>query len=647
MILGHGMAQTDQAIIDEYRQLLQQTGHIHSPRVLKHLCDAPTWMCRHLGNPIAQWSDEEILALYQRMSQSMWYAYTNFLAFLFYRGYRQASLSLLLGMHGDLSRYWRPLLQPYRQKLAHTSQALGYALAPVSTQCTLLLWLLCHAGKTLDELTRVDFEAFRDEYQSWYRQARRRKNGHGDARLYRLERCLIEWGAIPAARVVLRHEEHFAQLRQEEVRSSILRYLGWCDVKYRPSTINSARAALLTFFLWFQEHYPLATRLDEVTRPVALAYAAYLQQQSEQGRYGLPYRCDLYRSMRQFFAFCIEEQLDTAPLRNPFATRDLPKKPEMLPRYLSDREIQAVLAYCEEGASLQERTLVLTLLHTGIRAAEIAALKASDIVQIAGAWKLHIHEGKGLKDRVIPLTATCLSALQVWQERVWERQNDFLFTRFGLPWRDSKRVCEIIRNLGRKLGLAGLTPHRFRHSFAVALLNYGVRESALQKLMGHKTLDMTLEYARILDQSVELAFTQAIEQMQNGPHSWVPNFFVQEEYTLFAEGDTVSWIQLPLGFCRRNPKLHCESDVKCFLCERFYGTMRDLPRLQQMQERFLSVGLHLKAEVVAAQIQQIEARAAQEREPQAGPDTAFIPLASIGAPSRGHMSHDAASGAGA
>jgi hypothetical protein len=116
---------------------------------------------------------------------------------------------------------------------------------------------------------------------------------------------------------------------------------------------------------------------------------------------------------------------------------------------------------------------------------------------------------------------------------------------------------------------------------------------------------MTLEYARILDETVERAFSNAIEQMQEGPHSWVPNFFVQEEYTIFAEGDSVSWIRLPLGFCRRNPKLHCESDVKCLLCDRFYVGKEDIPRLQQMYERFMSLGLKIKADVVAAQIQRL------------------------------------------
>jgi hypothetical protein len=72
-------------------------------------------------------------------------------------------------------------------------------------------------------------------------------------------------------------------------------------------------------------------------------------------------------------------------------------------------------------ATLFERTAVITLLHTGIRAMEFAQLKASDLVQIGGVWKLHIHSGKGLKDRLIPLTAQCLTVLQTWQGQGWER----------------------------------------------------------------------------------------------------------------------------------------------------------------------------------------------------------------------------------
>jgi len=375
------------------------------------------------------------------------------------------------------------------------------------------------------------------------------------------------------------------------MQEAILQYMKWCEAKYEPSTIDNHRIAVFTFFQWFQERYPDVNRLDGISRDAALSYGKHLKEQTEAGHYGSHYCHNLYSRVRFFFDFLVEEHFTTSLARNPFSLRDLPKRPDMLPRYLTDQELRTILSYCEHDGSLLEKTMIITLLHTGIRALEFTQLKASDIVQIGGVWKLHIHQGKGLKDRMIPLTSQCLAALQTWQKEGWEHISDYLFTRHGFPWRTSGSVSDRVRQLGNKLGIQGLTAHRFRHSFAVALLNYGIRESALQKLMGHADVGMTLEYARILDDTVERSFTEAISQMEEGPNSWVPNFFVQEDYTLFAEGDAMSWIQLPVGFCRRNPKLHCESDVKCFLCERFCATPKDLPRLQQMHERFTKLGL--------------------------------------------------------
>lgn len=615
MILGRGVATDDDGIVAEYRQFLADHGRL-SPRVLHNVQGATHALRRRLGGPIATWAEADILALCARRRKSATFYYASFLAFLIFRGYYRPSLTLLDAFPFQLPRLHRPALAPIRARLEATARELGYVQASgMGTALRLLIWLLAHAGTPLEDLTREDFATFAIAYQTWYR-ASGRHHGEPDPQVSRLEFYLVRWDVLPPRRRVFRHEQHFAELRDAPIRDAILAYVGWCTAKYQPSTVDNARAALLQFFRWSQERQPEAGRLDAVTRPVALAYAAHLTERREAGQYSRTYHAELYAQVRQFFAFAIDENLDTAPDRNPFALKDLPRRTDPVPRYLSDREVQAILAYCDHDAGLRERTMLITLLHTGIRAAELAALKTSDIVQVQSVWKLHIHAGKGLKDRVIPLTAPCLAALQAWQERGWEGIDPHLFTWHGRPHRTSGVVTALVARVGQALGIAGLTAHRFRHTFAVALLNYGIRESALQKLMGHATLGMTLEYARILDHTVEQAFGQAIEQMRAGPLSWVPSFFGQEEYTLFAEGDAVSYIRLPHGYCRRNPKLHCESDVKCLLCERYAATLADLPRLAEMRDRFVALGLHLKAEVVAAQIRRLEA----------GSPANFIPL---------------------
>ncbi len=633
MILGRGSAQTDAGIIADYHSFLAADDTAHPLRDLPSRKNAPFLLCQRIGKPIREWSDEDMLSVYQDRSRVVAQAYSPFLLFLLYRGYHRSTIALLQALPVDLSQHWKLWLLPYRQKIEQAMSELDYCHRDIPTYLTLLIWVVLVTGTPLEELTRAGFELFWSQYQQQYRHTRSTK-ARPNARLFRLERFLIHWGIISPKRRVFRHEEYFARLRHAPIRSALLRYFEWYSVKYHPRSVQGARGNLLTFFLWFQEQYPTCDRLDDVTRTVALACAQYLKQQGEEGHYGHHTRHTLYARMRYFFDFAIDEHLETAPNRNPFAAKDMPHRADMIPRYLSDQQIQSILSYCEREGSLIERTAVTIFLHTGIRASELAALKMSDIVQVQGIWKLHVHEGKGLKDRIIPLTPRCAAVLQEWKEKGWNPASEFLFTYHGRSWVGGAAPRDLLRKLERKIGLKDVTPHRFRHTFAVALLNYGVRESALQKLMGHADLGMTLEYARILDQTVERSFTQAVEQMQEGPLSWVPSFFTQEGYTLFAEGDSVSWIQLPVGFCRRNPKLHCESDVKCFLCERFLGTTKDLPRLRQMHERFLSLGLKLKADVVAAQIQQIEQRAQGDTSAEASPPQTFIPLATVAVSAR-------------
>jgi site-specific recombinase XerD len=535
VILGRGPARTDEEIVAEYRCFLGETSRSTSREVLQGLRHAPEIVCRQIGKPIAAWRDQDVIAFYDGQSRSSRYRCSAFIAFLLYWGYLQAGFDLLFALRHLVSRHHARALDPYRRKIVAAQEALQYP-SPEKTGSELvsLIWLLAIVHKPLTELTRADYDAFAEQYQARYRREQSTR-GQPDTRLTRIEYYLVYWGIIPHRRRVFRYEEYFAQLRHEPIRAAIQAYFAWCDVRYRPSTLDLARAGVLSFFAWLQDRHPQAQRLDDVTRTVALEYASYQKEEGERRRISLGHASQLYARARHFYDFAIREELDTAPARNPFAAGDLPRKPDEVPRYLEDWEVRRVLAYCEHGATLAERTYVLTLLHTGIRVAELTALKASDLVQIQGVWKVHIHSGKGLKDRLIPLTPQCLAALQRWQQEGWEQIGDHLFTHHGRSYADGNHIARAIRAMGRRLEIAHLTAHRFRHTFAVALLNYGMRESALQKLMGHATLNMTLEYARILDRTVEHAFTEAIDQMREGAHSWVPSFFKQEDYTLFAE----------------------------------------------------------------------------------------------------------------
>jgi integrase len=566
-------------------------------------------MLQHIAKPITKWTEEEIIGLLDSSRSSMRHRFSGFVAFLLLRGYYRSTLDLLVSLHVNFASRYKVVLKSWRERLEQTRDALRYGADSAGSEVNLLVWLLVTAGKSPDELTRADFDRFRDEYQAWYRRKGRCVTRGPDSRVNRLEHYLVHLGIIPEAEFRFCHEAYLSQLHHDRIRVAVLRYMQVCDARYMRSTIVARRRAVAQLFEWLQERHPDYSRLDDVTRAIAIEYTQHLKVKVKSGDCSPQYRNQLYRAAGCFFDFAIEEQIPTFPERNPFVDRDIAAVPNPVPRYLPDHELRAVIEYCENGATLRERTIVTTLLHTGIRALELATLQASDVVQIQGRWKLHIHRAKGLKDRVIPLTDQCLEALQSWQEDGWERVNDFLFTRFGRPWKLSGPVGTIVRSMGDRLGIEGLTPHRFRHTFAVALLNYGIRESALQRLLGHSSLEMTLQYGRILDRTVEQEFNRAVERMEIGPLSWVPNFFAPQDYALFAEDDTLNWIRLPHGYCRRHHAMHCESDVKCLLCERFMAGPSDLPVLQKVRDRFLELDMQIKADVVSSHICQLKAEA--------------------------------------
>ncbi len=173
MILGRGMAQTDEAIIAEYQQFVLGNEDLHDVKVRRRLQGAAGIMCGRMGKAMREWSDEEIIALYEGQPQATRSAYNCFLAFLLFRGYRRASISLLTTLQFHLTRQWKCAFVPYRKRIEATNQKLGYS--QIATQVgNLLLWLLTFSGKTLEELTRADFEAFQQAHEQWYRQARRR-----------------------------------------------------------------------------------------------------------------------------------------------------------------------------------------------------------------------------------------------------------------------------------------------------------------------------------------------------------------------------------------------------------------------------------------------------------------------------------------
>ena len=179
---------------------------------------------------------------------------------------------------------------------------------------------------------------------------------------------------------------------------------------------------------------------------------------------------------------------------------DLPllKSPKKLPVVLSPDEVARLI---EAAPNLQYRTILMLLYATGLRRAEAANLKLSDID--SELMVIHVHQGKNSRDRELPLTQKVLDALrQYWRARK-VKPRVYLFASRVQPTAEERPITDkMIWHACHESALrAGITkrigPHTLRHSFATHLLEAGTDLRTIQLLLGHKCLKDTAIYLHL------------------------------------------------------------------------------------------------------------------------------------------------------
>ena len=170
----------------------------------------------------------------------------------------------------------------------------------------------------------------------------------------------------------------------------------------------------------------------------------------------------------------------------------MPKMPATLPVVLSPEE---VLQFLECVEQLQHRTILTTCYAAGLRISEAVHLKPTHID--SQRMVLRVEQGKGRRDRYVMLSARLLESLRHWWRT--ERPQRWLF-----PGRDGQKpitrhaVEKACHDTHSRCGIPKpVTPHSFRHAFAVHMLENGTDVRTIQLLLGHRSLATTANYLRI------------------------------------------------------------------------------------------------------------------------------------------------------
>lgn len=185
-------------------------------------------------------------------------------------------------------------------------------------------------------------------------------------------------------------------------------------------------------------------------------------------------------------------------LKRPYMLEHIPfpKTPLRLPTILSPEEVTRLI---DAAPNLLYRTILMTLYSTGMRRAELVHLKASDIDK--ELMVIHIREGKGKRDRNVPLSSKLLEALRAYWR--WMRPTTYVFPgvvdggRVDAPATD-KIVWHACRVSAERAGIVkSVHPHTLRQSFATHLLEAGADLATIQKLLGHADIRETAIYLHL------------------------------------------------------------------------------------------------------------------------------------------------------
>ncbi|MFZ6028298.1 MAG: tyrosine-type recombinase/integrase [Chloroflexota bacterium] len=188
----------------------------------------------------------------------------------------------------------------------------------------------------------------------------------------------------------------------------------------------------------------------------------------------------------------------------------LDKKQQYALQRAIEKDLQiARLRYPKRWRSRQrDASMVNFMLHTGLRLQESLDLRLGDLEINERKGRVLVRQGKGRKQRTVPLNHEARKALQDWLAVRPKCHGDYLWVAIENEHEGAlsgRSVQRVILRLGQDAGLDNLTPHQLRHTFGKNLVDSGVGLEKVAALLGHSNLNTTRIYITPNQQDLEQA----------------------------------------------------------------------------------------------------------------------------------------------
>ncbi len=360
------------------------------------------------------------------------------------------------------------------------------------------------------------------------------------------------------------------------------------------TTINAGALALTRFSRFLATRHPQPRDASAITRPVLEDYLSWLLTQG----YSASTRALSLSMIRVFFDACHRHGWLSGLAPNAtIYVEELPFHHDEIARFIPE----FVMTQLESDEAISKiphttaRNLVVVIMETGLRGGDACNLPFNPILTDSSGWPcLRFEATKVRSQQLIPLSAKAAAAIGAQQDYVrqhWPTGSLWLFP--GMTGNDDghkpyshRTFVQQLEAWQRIIGLhdqAGqpvrVTGHQFRHTLGTRLINSGVPQHVVQKLLGHASPHMTGHYAKVHDATIREAFDRYQAQRVNTtgePISYDPG----------APTASAEWVKhnlnrvrdsLPNGYCARPAQQDCPHPNACLTCPDFQTTPVFLP----------------------------------------------------------------------
>jgi integrase len=481
----------------------------------------------------------------------------------------------------------------FHDRFVATSTELGFDPVVTRLQWSALAKVAALAGLTPERLTQPVIDAQRKALTAAI--TRHRPGSHGakalSAALFGAQTTLFHLGVLdraPRKTNPDRSAERAAQWAAVPPRlaATLTGYIAQTRLSLRASTMVRVEGVLREFAGWLAANAPDVVCVADLRRAHIEAYKLHLSTRpsARGGRLSKISLAEHLGTLRTCFDRLTEWDGDDLPARVLVFPGDLPLRDDPLPRFLDDAAFTKLLQAARAADDPFVRLCVEFLARTGLRKGEFLDLTVDSVVQIGAAYWLHVPLGKLRTDRYIPLHPQLKDLLDTWLAgRPTSLRSHYLFIEHGQRIGEG-RVDRAVAKAAKAAGIGHVSPHRLRHTLATQAINRGMTLEALAALLGHRSMRMTLVYARIADRTVAdeyFSVSEKVEALYDQPRALPADAEGAEMRKLRVE---MHRRMLGNGYCARPVGLDCHFESICESCTFFQTTIEFRPTLQAQRD---------------------------------------------------------------